>query len=255
MPIGLQSNQVNPEQTVNAMILGVHARTLIGNVNESLQESEAVNAIIDLGGTLTADVTLFLPDQNKLYYVRNSTSGSFSLTIKNAVGGTGVVIEQGKFTLVWCSAANNEVYALSAIAELPDPISAATINSSTINNATINDASFAGYKEALISPSISSGEVAFDMANGNFFSVSLTANVTSISFANVPATGVVPITIEFVQDATGGRTVTGWPAAVKWSGGSAPVITAAANAVDVLSGYTRNGGAAIRLDRAIEDSK
>lgn len=101
---------------------------------------------------------------------------------------------------------------------------------------------------------ISSGAVTFNLDNANVFLVTLTENITSITFSNVTSATVMPITIEFTQDATGGRTVTGWPAGVKWSGGSAPTITATAAAVDVIAGYTRDGGTTIRLDRAMENS-
>jgi hypothetical protein len=44
------------------------------------------------------------------------------------------------------------------------------------------------------------------------------------------------------QDATGGRTVT-WPASVRWAGGTPPLVTPAANAIDIYAFITRNGGA------------
>ena len=43
--------------------------------------------------------------------------------------------------------------------------------------------------------------------------------------------------LKLVQDATGGRTVT-WPASVKWpDGGTAPTLTSAADAVDIIVFY------------------
>lgn len=93
-------------------------------------------------------------------------------------------------------------------------------------------------------PTISSGAVTFDCANGNSFNVSLTENITSITLSNPPASGNYgEIVIEFKQDATGSRTVSGWPASVKWAGGSAPTITSAANSIDKVVLSTRDGGA------------
>ena len=54
-----------------------------------------------------------------------------------------------------------------------------------------------------------------------------------------PTGGVANLLLRLVQDATGGRTAT-WPATVKWPGGSAPTLTAAANAVDIVTCY-KNG--------------
>ena len=90
---------------------------------------------------------------------------------------------------------------------------------------------------------------------GNHFAVTLTEDVTTVTFSNIPSSGVVPFTIELTQDGTGGRTVGGWPGGAKWPGGSAPTITSAAGAVDVISGYTPDGGTTYRLGRAFEDSK
>ena len=43
------------------------------------------------------------------------------------------------------------------------------------------------------------------------------------------------------QDATGGRTIT-WPTGTKWSGGSAPPATTTANAIDIWTVMTYDGG-------------
>ena len=44
-----------------------------------------------------------------------------------------------------------------------------------------------------------------------------------------------------VQDSTGGRKAT-WPSSVKWAGGSAPVLSTGANAIDIVSFlYTGDG--------------
>jgi hypothetical protein len=103
---------------------------------------------------------------------------------------------------------------------------------------------------------LTAGTLTLDLATGNYFAASLTESVTTVAFANVPAAGqFAPIEIEFAQDGTGGHTVTGWPAGVKWPGGTVPTITAAANAVDVIKGYTRDGGTTWRLVRVHEDSK
>jgi hypothetical protein len=72
-----------------------------------------------------------------------------------------------------------------------------------------------------------------DWTAGPKQTVTLTAN-TTLTFTAPP--GPCTVTLRLVQDATGGRTVT-WPATVKWAGAAAPVLTAAANAVDVVSLY------------------
>lgn len=91
-----------------------------------------------------------------------------------------------------------------------------------------------------------------DLSTGNVFAVTLTANISYVVFSNPPASGIwCPVTIEFTN--TGGYTVTGWQAGTKWPGGTTPPITG--NGVDIVTGYTRDGGTTYRLGRAHTDSK
>jgi hypothetical protein len=63
----------------------------------------------------------------------------------------------------------------------------------------------------------------------------LTGNAT---LTLLPSTGVsnaaISMTIVLVQDSTGGRTVT-WPSGTLFAGGSTPVLSTSANAIDVLT--------------------
>lgn len=94
-----------------------------------------------------------------------------------------------------------------------------------------------------ISPT--AGALIFDFERANTFIVDLIGNVTSVAFMNVPKAGAtIRSTIYFRQDATGGRTVSGWPAAVKWVSG-APTFTATAGAVDCVVIDTFDGGATV----------
>jgi len=72
----------------------------------------------------------------------------------------------------------------------------------------------------------------FDFSTFINASITLTANITTMSVANVTAGKAGTIT--FIQDATGSRT-TVWNSAFKFAGGVTPVLSTAANAVDVLS--------------------
>jgi hypothetical protein len=66
----------------------------------------------------------------------------------------------------------------------------------------------------------------------NVFTTTLTANVTTaptLSSANDGQT----LNWFLTQDATGSRTMT-WPTAFKWPGGTAGVLSTAANSVDLL---------------------
>jgi len=56
---------------------------------------QARSAFLDISGTLTGDVNVIIPALSKGYGVRNSTSGSFTITMKTATG-SGIAIPQGQ---------------------------------------------------------------------------------------------------------------------------------------------------------------
>jgi hypothetical protein len=74
--------------------------------------------------------------------------------------------------------------------------------------------------------------MAVNCALSNVFTTTLTANVTTaptLSSANDGQT----LNWFLTQDATGSRTMT-WPTSFKWPGGTAGVLSTAANSVDLL---------------------
>lgn len=82
--------------------------------------------------------------------------------------------------------------------------------------------------------SIASGVVDIDSAAGDFFTLSLTANVTSITFSNLPGSGKgASLAIRIQQDGTGGRTVA-LPSSFKAITGSDSAVQSAANAYTIL---------------------
>lgn len=90
--------------------------------------------------------------------------------------------------------------------------------------------------------SIASGVVNIDCALGDHFTLTLSANVTSITFTNLPAAGYAKeIAVNIVQDATGSRTVA-LPAAFKATGGSDTSVAAAASAYTLLTAVTFDQG-------------
>lgn len=56
------------------------------------------------------------------------------------------------------------------------------------------------------------------------------------TFVFTAPTNPCNILLVLKQDSTGSRTVS-WPAAVKWTGGTAPTLTTAANSIDIISFY------------------
>ncbi|MFA4888800.1 MAG: hypothetical protein WC628_04415, partial [Candidatus Omnitrophota bacterium] len=89
--------------------------------------------------------------------------------------------------------------------------------------------------------------LAVNWANGNVQAVTLTGNVTTITFSGGQAGGRYMLIMS--QDGTGSRTVSGWPTSptLRWPCGIAPTMTAAASKTDVYSfvfdGTSYYGGA------------
>ena len=89
-------------------------------------------------------------------------------------------------------------------------------------------------RRAVTALAIESGVVNIDCALGDYFTLALTANVTSITFSNLPASGIgAALSIRIRQDATGARTVA-LPSSFKAITGSDTAVQAAANAYTQL---------------------
>jgi hypothetical protein len=80
-----------------------------------------------------------------------------------------------------------------------------------------------------------SGRLTVDWSKGQKAKVLLSATPSRVQFLDPPGIGNFMLLIK--QDSAGGRSITSWPASVKWAGGTPPTITVAANAVDVLAFY------------------
>jgi hypothetical protein len=113
----------------------------------------------------------------------------------------------------------------------------------SMQGALLSGAELVDYAETSPTVAISAGALTIDLDTGSVFDVVLTANVTSLNLASPPAAGRAgSATLILRQDATGGRTVA-WPSSVRWAGGTPPVVSPAANAVDIYAFITRSGGA------------
>lgn len=74
--------------------------------------------------------------------------------------------------------------------------------------------------------------ITFDWKNGPRQKVTLGATGRTVAISNMPSGG--ELELWFYQDGTGSRTVTTWPASIRWSGGSAPTITSTASKATII---------------------
>jgi|SRR5215471_4368249 len=96
-----------------------------------------------------------------------------------------------------------------------------------------------GYKETYANPTISSGTLTLNFSLGNHFTVSLNANITTLTISNV-LSGLSVVTILFLADGTA-RTVA-WPAGTLWPGAVAPTMTSTNGRYDLITLKTYSAG-------------
>ena len=109
-------------------------------------------------------------------------------------------------------------------------------------------------KEFLVWNTNTSTANTIDVSNSNWFRHTLTGN-TTLTFANTTSNGTSQlITVILIQDATGGRGVT-WANTIYWAGGLIPPATTNANARDVWTFVTIDGGSTFLGTLTIKDAR
>ncbi len=89
--------------------------------------------------------------------------------------------------------------------------------------------------------SISAGVLTIDLSTGNYFTVSNTANITTFTVTNPPASGYKSNFI-LCLTANGSGFTQVYPGTTLWPGGSAPTLTTTNGKKDCLGFLSRDGG-------------
>jgi hypothetical protein len=96
-------------------------------------------------------------------------------------------------------------------------------------------------RSGLTAVTSTSGVVNLNCSLGDYFTITLTENISSLTFSNLPASGhAQSIMLRITQDSTP-RTFA-WPASFRWAGGVVPAISTGSGAIDVLAMTTFNQG-------------
>jgi hypothetical protein len=97
-------------ETLDAFSAGYLSKDVAGSSNVTLTSNnadptaESSNKVIEFTGTLTGDITVFIPAVENNYIFFNNTSGSFTLTVApTGHGSNGSVITQGAHTVQYCT--------------------------------------------------------------------------------------------------------------------------------------------------------
>jgi hypothetical protein len=166
-------------QTVDAFTAGYLSKSVAGSANVTLTTSattdptvESANKVLDLNGTLTGNITVFVPQKENNYLIYNNTSGSFTLDIA-ATGGSGVEITQGSYEWVYCDGTDIKIA----------NVGYETTNASLLSSGTLADARLSSNVTLNNASTISTGTLA---------DARLTANVT-LNNASTISTGTLDI--------------------------------------------------------------
>lgn len=76
------------------------AISVAGSSNITVSSSQARNIYHTLSGVITGNIDYILPNVGSFYFLKNDSTGSFTITAKIS-GGTGIVIPQGTVTMVF----------------------------------------------------------------------------------------------------------------------------------------------------------
>lgn len=109
---------------------------------------------------------------------------------------------------------------------------------------TFSNAVLKGTRETVAEADVTGTTLTVNAALGNIQHCILGVNISAVVLSGFVTGTCCAVVLYLRQDGTGGRTVT-WPASVKWSGGTAPVLSTGAARTDVVMLTSFDGGATV----------
>ena len=180
------------------------------------------------GGVNLANSTGVLPIANGGTNTSSPGIGSFNNTTGfTASGTTGTT-------------STNLVFSTSPTLVTPI-LGAATVTSLTAATNTSINMVAGTYNTIQTYTPTAAGTATLDLSKGNIHSVTFPAGNITLVFSNTNAGQC--FLINLTQDSGGSRT-TAWPSGIKWSGGSAPVLTLTASKIDTIGIQVVTAGSA-----------
>ncbi len=209
-------------------------------INSADQFSGTVTSIVAAnglnGGTITSTGTMSVLGGSTL------TVNSVGAHVNSALSITSLTLAGAASGITTLAAGNTTITGFANVTTTLQVGGISTLAANLVMaNNNITRPILTGYTEHEVANTAATGSYSLDCGAANFFDLTLTGNIT-IAPTNVPpATRVWSGTIAAKQDATGGRTIT-WPAGTKYAGGVSPPATTTANAIDIWSIMTYDGG-------------
>ena len=193
--------------------------------------------------TVSASGATWTIDNAAVTYAKIQNVSATDRILGRSSAGSGAVQE------ITCTTAGRALIDDADAAAQRTTLGLGTISTQASSNVSITGGTMSGvkvtdYTEPKTSPTISSGTLTLNLNDAQVFDVSLNANITTVTISNTDATSntVNAFTVIFMADGTA-RTIT-WPAAVKWTGGTAPTMTSTNGKKDILSFLSTDNGTA-----------
>jgi len=164
-------NNVNTSlEVIDKFTAGYLSKSVAGSANVTLTTgnadptAEAANKVIELTGTLTGDIYVFIPAVEGTYILYNNTSGAFSVTVApTGHSANGVTVVQGSHTIVYNKNGDTVVDLFANSLGNLSIKNTLTVNNSVFYaaNGTVNATAYSGNGSALTGvSSIPSGTTA-----------------------------------------------------------------------------------------------
>ncbi len=141
----------NNLDVLDAFAAGYLSKSVAGSADVTLTTAnasataESSNKVIELTGTLTGNITVFIPAKENNYIFFNNTAGSFSVTVA-ATGHTanGVAITQGGHAQVYCDGSSdfNVVNVFSSMGSISTKLATFTGVATFNDNISVADSKF-----------------------------------------------------------------------------------------------------------------
>jgi hypothetical protein len=132
-----------------------------GNGQYALSGTELNRVAYDFIGTLTGNREIIVPTTIQQYWISNSTTGAYTLTVKTA-SGSGVIINQGARTIMYCNGTNVVAADTGGVA-VPISISDGGTGATTAGGALINLGGTSVGIAVFTAATASDAQVALDM--------------------------------------------------------------------------------------------
>lgn len=211
-------------------------------------DNRAIISCTSGGETLTLPALADIAAVACGYVLRITQQGASAATIVPAgsefiEGAAYISVAQGELAMIFPNA-DASAWRAVIIPAAGASVSAASLAIALANYVKLTSATVqaltGGLSQAVVTLTPVSGVLTLDFALGNHFKATLVAN-TSLVVANLPAAGKrQEFTLDVIQDATGGRTLS-FASAFKWPGKTAaPSITTTANAINTLTGFANS---------------